>query len=141
MYVGVGVGSLVPFVLMDSIGRKGTLLFTTVPKIAAWIFIGLATSVPLLFVGRVLAGIGCGVTYAVMPMYLGEISSKRTRGPLGTNAVDCPGYNVVGVQRRITDFYRRADRAPSFRKRVSADVSMPPGVFIPRRRFIFAERR
>ncbi|XP_067213371.1 facilitated trehalose transporter Tret1-like isoform X2 [Linepithema humile] len=84
MYVGVGIGSLVPFILMDNIGRKGTLLVTTVPKIASWIFIGLSTSVPLLYVGRILAGVGCGITYAVMPMYLGEISSKRTRGPLGT---------------------------------------------------------
>lgn len=84
MYVGVGIGSLIPFLLMDNIGRKGTLLVTTVPKIASWIFIGTSTSVPLMYVGRILAGIGCGITYAVMPMYLGEISSKRTRGPLGT---------------------------------------------------------
>jgi MFS family permease len=84
MYVGVGIGSLVPFALMDSIGRKGTLLVTTIPKIASWIFIGLSTSVSLIYIGRILAGIGCGITYAVMPMYLGEISSKRTRGPLGT---------------------------------------------------------
>lgn len=84
MYVGVGVGSLIPFMLMNTIGRKGTLLVTTMPKIASWLFIGLSTSAHYIFVGRVLAGIGCGVTYAVMPMYLGEISSKRTRGPLGT---------------------------------------------------------
>lgn len=84
MYVGVGIGSLVPFILMDNIGRKGTLLFTTIPKIISWIFIGLSTSVPFIYVGRILAGVGCGITYAVMPMYLGEISSKRTRGPLGT---------------------------------------------------------
>ncbi|KAL0115903.1 hypothetical protein PUN28_011056 [Cardiocondyla obscurior] len=84
MYVGVGIGSLVPFILMDNIGRKGTLLVTTAPKILSWIFIGLSTSVPFIYVGRILAGIGCGITYAVMPMYLGEISSKRTRGPLGT---------------------------------------------------------
>lgn len=97
MYVGVGIGSLVPFILMDNIGRKGTLLVTTIPKIASWIFIGFSTSVPLIYVGRILAGIGCGITYAVMPMYLGEISSKRTRGPLGTisavlNARQCPTF-------------------------------------------------
>ncbi|XP_020719231.2 facilitated trehalose transporter Tret1-like [Bombus affinis] len=84
MYVGVGLGSVVPFLLMDRIGRKGTLLFATIPKIASWILIGLAATVPQLYCGRILAGIGCGITYAVMPMYLGEVSSKRTRGPLGT---------------------------------------------------------
>lgn len=84
MYVGVGLGSVVPFLLMDRIGRKGTLLFATIPKIASWILIGLAATVPQLYCGRILAGIGCGITYAVMPMYLGEVSSKRTRGPLGS---------------------------------------------------------
>ncbi|XP_076244401.1 facilitated trehalose transporter Tret1 [Calliopsis andreniformis] len=84
MYVGVGVGSIVPFLLMDRIGRKGTLLFATIPKIASWLLVGMAATVPQLYIGRILAGIGCGITYAVMPMYLGEVSSKRTRGPLGT---------------------------------------------------------
>lgn len=84
MYVGVGIGSLVPFILMDNIGRKGTLLVTTIPKIISWLFIGLSTSVPFIYIGRIFAGIGCGITYAVMPMYLGEISSKQSRGPLGT---------------------------------------------------------
>ncbi|XP_015438906.1 PREDICTED: facilitated trehalose transporter Tret1-2 homolog [Dufourea novaeangliae] len=84
MYVGVGLGSVIPFLLMDRIGRKGTLLFATVPKICSWILIGLAATVPQLYVGRILAGIGCGITYAVLPIYIGEVSSKRTRGPLGT---------------------------------------------------------
>jgi len=84
MYVGVGIGSLVSFILMDKIGRKGSLLVTTIPKIISWFFIGLSTSVPFIYIGRILAGIGCGITYAVMPIYVGEISSKQTRGPLAT---------------------------------------------------------
>lgn len=84
MYVGVGLGSIVPFFLMDRIGRKGTLLFAALPKIGSWILIGLAGTVPQIFIGRILAGVGCGITYAVMPMYIGEVTSKRTRGILGT---------------------------------------------------------
>ncbi|XP_003689886.2 facilitated trehalose transporter Tret1-like, partial [Apis florea] len=84
MYVGVGLGSIVPFLLMDRIGRKGTLLFATIPKIASWILIGLAATIEQLYIGRLMAGVGCGITYSVMPMYLGEVSSKKTRGPLGT---------------------------------------------------------
>ncbi|KAG7187772.1 hypothetical protein KM043_016812 [Ampulex compressa] len=84
LYVGVGIGSVFPFLLMDRIGRKGTLIFATIPKIASWILIGLSVTVTQIFIGRILGGIGCGITYAVMPMYLGEVTSKRTRGPLGT---------------------------------------------------------
>lgn len=84
MYVGVGFGSIVPFLLMDRIGRKGTLLFAAIPKIASWILIGLAATIEQLYIGRLMAGVGCGITYSVMPMYLGEVSSKKTRGPLGS---------------------------------------------------------
>ncbi|KAK2576160.1 hypothetical protein KPH14_007487 [Odynerus spinipes] len=84
LYVGVGLGSTVPFFLMDRIGRKRTLLLAAIPKIISWILIGMASTRTTIFCGRILAGVGCGITYAVMPMYLGEISSKRTRGPLGT---------------------------------------------------------
>lgn len=104
LYVGVGIGSLVPFVLMDNIGRKGTLLVTTIPKIVSWIFIGFSTSVPLIYVGRILAGIGCGITYAVMPMYLGEISSKQTRGPLGTISAVLNARQCLTFYRYITIF-------------------------------------
>lgn len=105
MYVGVGIGSLVPFILMDNIGRKGTLLITTIPKILSWIFIGVSTSVPIIYIGRILAGIGCGITYAVMPMYLGEISSKRTRGPLGVVFVLFDASSMFNI-----DFYCRINR-------------------------------
>lgn len=84
MYIGVGVGTLMPLILMDRIGRKWTLLVGALPKVFSWIAIGLADTPSALYLGRVLAGVGCGISYAVVPMYIGEISSKRTRGPLGT---------------------------------------------------------
>lgn len=84
LYVGVGIGSLIPFILMNRIGRKKTLLLAALPKIISWILIGVGTEQMSIFCGRVLAGIGCGISYSVLPMYLGEISSKRTRGLLGT---------------------------------------------------------
>lgn len=84
MYVGVGIGSLAPMLMMDRIGRKWTLLFASMPKIFSWLGIAFANDYGTLYFARLLAGIGCGITYSVMPMYLGEISSKRTRGPLGT---------------------------------------------------------
>nr|KAF7404091.1 hypothetical protein H0235_014785 [Vespula pensylvanica] len=84
MYVGVGLGSTMPFFLMNRIGRKKTLLLAAVPKIISWVLIGTATDQATIFCGRILAGIGCGISYSVLPIYFGEISSKRTRGLLGT---------------------------------------------------------
>ncbi|XP_044014253.1 facilitated trehalose transporter Tret1-2 homolog [Aphidius gifuensis] len=84
MYVGVGMGALSPIFLMDKIGRKWTLLAAALPKIISWIVIGLAKNSHALYAGRITAGIGCGIAYSVLPMYIGEVSTKRTRGPLGT---------------------------------------------------------
>ncbi|XP_057333898.1 facilitated trehalose transporter Tret1-2 homolog isoform X2 [Microplitis mediator] len=84
LYLGVSFGALSPIFLMDRFGRKWTLLSAAVPKIFSWIAIGLANTHTTLYCARLLAGIGCGITYSVMPMYIGEISTKRTRGPLGT---------------------------------------------------------
>ncbi|XP_076634850.1 facilitated trehalose transporter Tret1-2 homolog isoform X2 [Colletes latitarsis] len=68
MYVGVGLGSIVPFLLMDRIGRKGTLLFATVPKIASWILIGTLIAV-LLNTGMMMAyAIGLWVSRFTMSM-------------------------------------------------------------------------
>lgn len=84
LYVGVGLGSLLPFFLMDTIGRKWTLLAASIPKVCSWILLALATNVTTIYIGRMLAGVGCGVTYSVAPIYLGEITSKQTRGLLST---------------------------------------------------------
>lgn len=82
MYVGVGIGSLIPLLLMDRIGRKWTMLIAAIPKICSWILFAHARGYMYFYIGRLLAGIGTGITYCVTPMYLGEISTKKTRGPL-----------------------------------------------------------
>lgn len=82
MYVGVAVGSIAPLFLMDKIGRKWTMIVAAFPKLISWALLALGQSVEALYLGRFLAGIGCGISYSVTPMYIGEITSKRTRGPL-----------------------------------------------------------
>ena len=85
MYIGVGFGSLIPLLLMDRVGRKWTLLIATIPKISSWIIFACAQDYWAFYIGRFLAGIGTGVTYCVIPMYVGEVSTKRTRGPLSAS--------------------------------------------------------
>lgn len=85
MYVGVGVGSVIPLLLMDTIGRKWTMLIAAIPKISSWIIFAFARDYQAFYVGRLLAGVGTGITYCVTPMYIGEVSTKRTRGPLSAS--------------------------------------------------------
>lgn len=84
LYVGTALGSLATVFLMNRIGRKLTLLITVIPKIASWIIFALAEYYTTIYIGRILAGISNGITYAVLPMYLGEITTKEIRGLVTT---------------------------------------------------------
>lgn len=55
-----------------------------IPLIVSWILIGVAQSVALIYVSRVLSGLAYGLSYSVLPMYLGEIASDRVRGSIST---------------------------------------------------------
>lgn len=63
-------------------GRKIAMLIGGVPISMAWIIIGTAEVVPLLYVARMLCGLTYGLCYTVVPIYLGEIASDRVRGAL-----------------------------------------------------------
>lgn len=66
------------------LGRKTLLLMAAIPLIASWILIGVAESVAVIYVSRVLSGLAYGLSYSVLPMYLGEIASDRIRGSIST---------------------------------------------------------
>lgn len=65
-----------------------------VPITLGWILITLATSVPTLYIARILCGLSLGLCISVMPIYLGEIASHRIRGSL---LVMCSLMLQVGV--------------------------------------------
>ena len=78
---------IAPFVagpLSDRIGRKRTLLSSSVFLIASYIVMLAAGNVEMLLLGRFLQGFGVGFIMTVLPMYIGEIASDAVRGALGS---------------------------------------------------------
>jgi MFS family permease len=45
---------------MDRLGRRTTCQLSCVPLVVAWVLVSLAQSVGVLYVGRLLAGVGGG---------------------------------------------------------------------------------
>ncbi|XP_037043137.1 facilitated trehalose transporter Tret1-like [Bradysia coprophila] len=84
MKVGSISASFCAIWLMNILGRKTLMLMAAVPLIASWILIGVATSIDVVYVSRVLSGLAYGIAYSVLPMYLGEIASDRIRGSIST---------------------------------------------------------
>lgn len=75
---GVCGGPLVMYV-----GRRLTILLTSVPFILSWLLIGFATSVWLVLSGRLIGGLAVGVSSLALPVYLGEALHPLVRGTLG----------------------------------------------------------
>ncbi|XP_059612694.1 uncharacterized protein LOC132259159 [Phlebotomus argentipes] len=82
--IGGVIGPIISFLIVDRIGRKITLLSATFPVIIGIILVLVANSPEVLYASRLFCGTTYGMAYAAMPMYLGEISSDKIRGSIGT---------------------------------------------------------
>jgi SP family facilitated glucose transporter-like MFS transporter 8 len=71
---GSVIGPILVGLLADRIGRKWTLLFTVCPALVSWIMIVFVDTLVPIYVARFILGIAVGMVYAVVPMYVGEIS-------------------------------------------------------------------
>ncbi|KAF2886001.1 hypothetical protein ILUMI_20172 [Ignelater luminosus] len=70
--------------LLNSIGRKPTILIIAIPQFIAWIFIAFGNSLTTLYLGRAITGISDGAAFTTVPVYIGEILEPRLRGNLGS---------------------------------------------------------
>ncbi|CAG0894217.1 unnamed protein product [Cyprideis torosa] len=97
------IGSLMPLcalcggaiggTLIEKLGRKHTLLGTSLPFILgkpsslpfilAWLLIAFAQDVLMIYAGRAIAGLCIGICSLTMPVFLGEIIEPEIRGTLG----------------------------------------------------------
>ncbi|XP_050294864.1 facilitated trehalose transporter Tret1-like [Anthonomus grandis grandis] len=83
--LGAILGALTAANVVDYLGRKKTIILTSVPFFLAWIVVAFAQTVMYLYIARFIAGIADGVTFTVVPMYIGEIAEPRVRGLLGSS--------------------------------------------------------
>ena len=70
--------------LTDIIGRKWTLLSSSIFYILSWLLMILTCNVPQMYVARLLQGFGVGFVMTAQTMYIGEIASDDCRGALGS---------------------------------------------------------
>ncbi|KAF7279163.1 hypothetical protein GWI33_007574 [Rhynchophorus ferrugineus] len=82
--LGAALGPFLAGALSDKIGRKRTLLYGNLPFIVGLLLNIMASASNYLLLSRFLCGIAVGVTFTVLPMYVGEIAENEIRGALGT---------------------------------------------------------
>lgn len=79
---GNAIGCLTNGFLLEKIGRRKTLLFSTFFTIVGSVFQTAANGVPLMIVGRFVAGFALGILNPTIPIYISELSRPSERARL-----------------------------------------------------------
>lgn len=82
--LAAAIGPLGGGVLADKVGRKKALLIANVPFFIAFLMNVFANSIYYFFLSRFLCGLGIGIIFTALPMYMGEIADDEVRGALGS---------------------------------------------------------
>nr|CAH7753756.1 unnamed protein product [Callosobruchus chinensis] len=85
--IGGMLGGFGGGMVANKFGRKGGLLLNNVLGIGGGVLMWctkLAHSYEMLFFGRFIIGVNCGLNTSLVPMYISEISPLNLRGGLGT---------------------------------------------------------
>ncbi|KAG1460125.1 hypothetical protein G6F56_006020 [Rhizopus delemar] len=77
-------GSLVGGHIQTKLGRRLTIVVNNAGFIIGGILIGCSVHTAMFIIGRIFCGISCGLGSLVIPTYLGEISTRKGRGLMGT---------------------------------------------------------
>ncbi|XP_014258041.1 facilitated trehalose transporter Tret1-like isoform X2 [Cimex lectularius] len=80
--LGALVAPIPSGMLADRFGRKPVLLAIPVFFLLSWFVYLWCENTVLLMIGRVLQGIGLGVTFTIVPIYIAEIAEPNIRGRL-----------------------------------------------------------
>ncbi|XP_055907658.1 facilitated trehalose transporter Tret1-like [Eupeodes corollae] len=84
----IAIGALVtPFVagpLADMVGRKWTMISSSVFFVLAYVLMMIGGNVGMIYAARLIQGFGVGFIMTVQPMYVGEIATDDSRGALGS---------------------------------------------------------
>lgn len=80
--VGAFISSLLVGRIGDVLGRRRTILWGSIIFVVGGAFQAFATGMPLMILGRVIAGLGVGTLSTIVPVYQSEISPPHNRGKL-----------------------------------------------------------
>ncbi|GBM51383.1 Facilitated trehalose transporter Tret1 [Araneus ventricosus] len=85
MALGAVLGGIVASWLCNKLGRKGTLMISSIPFLIGWVFIAYADKLVYIYIGRFITGSCVGIVCVTTPPYLIEISTPDVRGLLGSS--------------------------------------------------------
>ncbi|KAF6256041.1 general substrate transporter [Scenedesmus sp. NREL 46B-D3] len=106
---GAALGSLTGGSLAETFGRRTSFMLCALPMLAGPLLSAAATTINVMIAGRFLAGVAIGLSSALVPLYISEVSPTSVRGTLGSlnQLMICVGILVallVNVALPVTDW-------------------------------------
>lgn len=91
--VGAFIASIGVGRIGDVLGRRKTILYGAIIFVIGGAFQSFATGMPMMLLGRIIAGFGVGALSTIVPVYQSEISPPHNRGKLA--CIEFSG-NILG---------------------------------------------
>ncbi len=82
--LGALFGATVSGLFAERLGRRRSLLFTSILFVAGALMTAFAGSIHMVILGRLIMGVAIGISAMIAPMYLSEIAPPQMRGTLVT---------------------------------------------------------
>ncbi|XP_049705195.2 facilitated trehalose transporter Tret1 [Helicoverpa armigera] len=83
-FVGTLTGPYISGYLGNVIGRKPCLFLGGTMFLVCFVIFGFTVHISMIYIGRIVSGIGCGILFVTNLVYLGELASTKIRGTLLT---------------------------------------------------------
>ncbi|KAL8476636.1 hypothetical protein ACS0TY_029071 [Phlomoides rotata] len=84
LLAAAAIGSFTGGSLADKFGRTKTLILDAIPLTIGAFLCCIARSIETMILGRLLVGVGIGVSSTIVPLYISEISPAEKRGVFGS---------------------------------------------------------
>lgn len=81
--IGAFISSLVVGRIGDVLGRRKTILYGSLIFVVGGALQTFANGMPMMLLGRIIAGLGVGTLSTIVPVYQSEISPPHNRGKMG----------------------------------------------------------
>jgi MFS family permease len=81
--VGAFISSLVVGRIGDVLGRRKTIMYGSLIFVVGGALQTFANGMPVMMLGRIIAGVGVGCLSTIVPVYQSEISPPHNRGRMG----------------------------------------------------------
>ncbi|KAH9368048.1 hypothetical protein HPB48_019877 [Haemaphysalis longicornis] len=108
--LGAIVGGLTGGRVLNTIGRRGALIVAALWFLTGWFCLAIGALKEVLFLGRVLTGVGTGTAALAVSVFISEISPPELRGFLntGANLVLKSGIFFVYILGKFLNFWSLA---------------------------------